>query len=122
MPGLRYADAAAGLEWLGEAFRLTEHLRWTDPATGRVHHAEMRYGDGAFIELSDSSPNAGLLVLVADTDEHFRAHRAEIIDEPSDGLWGGPVLVSRPRGTPVGFRTMGRDVPREEWGATVARG
>ena len=68
MPGLYYEDVAAALEWLGEAFRLNEHLRWTDPDTGEVRHAEMRYGSDAFIEPSRSPANGGVLVIVDDVD------------------------------------------------------
>ena len=70
MPGLYYEDVAAALEWLGEAFRLNEHLRWTDPDTGEVRCAEMRYGSDAFIEPSGSSANGGVRVIVDDVDGH----------------------------------------------------
>jgi len=124
MPGLFYSDVAAALEWLGEAFRLQEHLRWTDPETGKVRHAEMRYGSDAFIELSDSPQNAGLLVIVDDVDEHFanaKARGAEITSEPEDKPWGLRQYGCKdPDGHNWGFGQWIRDVPPEEWGATVA--
>ena len=124
MPGLHYEDVAAALEWLGEAFRLQEHLRWTDPETGRVRHAEMRYGSGAFFELSDGPNNAGLLVIVDDVDEHFanaKARGAEITSEPENKPWGLRQYGCKdPEGHNWGFGQWIRDVRPKEWGAELA--
>jgi uncharacterized glyoxalase superfamily protein PhnB len=123
MPGLYYDDVAAALEWLGEAFRLQEHLRWTDPETGAVRHAEMRYGSDAFIELSDGPHNAGLLVIVDDVDDHYanaQARGAEITSPLEDKPWGLRQYACKDHaGHQWGFGQWIRDVPPEEWGATV---
>jgi len=124
MPGLYYEDVAGALEWLGEAFRLQEHLRWTDPETGKVRHAEMRYGPNAFIELSDGPHNAGLLVIVDDVDDHYanaQAHGAEITEPLEDKPWGLRQYACKdPHGHTWGFGQWIRDVPPQEWGATLA--
>jgi uncharacterized glyoxalase superfamily protein PhnB len=124
MPGLHYEDVAAALEWLGEAFRLREHLRWTDPETGTVRHAEMRYGSGAFIELSDGPENAGVLVIVDDVDahyEHARASGAKITSPLEDKPWGlRQYAATDPERHMWGFAQWIRDVRPEEWGATTA--
>jgi uncharacterized glyoxalase superfamily protein PhnB len=100
MPSLRYEDVGAALTWLGDAFGLEEHLRWTDEH-GIVRHAEMRMGD-AFVELSGGSKDhptpkrlggaSGALVgLVDDVDAHFshtRSRGADIVSEPEDRPWG----------------------------------
>ena len=121
MPGRHYEDVAAALEWLGKAFGLQEVLRWTGPQTGRVHHAEMRFGDNAFVELSDSRENEGLLVIVDDVEAHFanaKAHGAEIVSEPEDKPWGLRQYACRDfAGKNWGFGQWIRDVAPEDWGA-----
>jgi uncharacterized glyoxalase superfamily protein PhnB len=123
MPGVRYTDVDAALGWLARVFGLTEHLRWTDPETRKVRHAEMRYGENAFIELSDGG-EGGLLVIVDDVEAHFRnakAAGAEIVSEPEDKPWGlRHYRVKDLEGNAWEFAQHVRDVPPSEWGAELA--
>jgi uncharacterized glyoxalase superfamily protein PhnB len=123
MPGLKYSDVAAALTWLDEAFGMKEHLRWTDPGSGAVRHAEMRYGDNAFIELTDSH-DSSLIVIVDDVDAHYeraKAAGAEITSAPEDKPWGLRQYACRDlEGHSWGFGQHIRDVAPSEWGAQLA--
>jgi uncharacterized glyoxalase superfamily protein PhnB len=123
MPGLRYDDLGAALEWLHETFGIHEHLRWVEPETGKVRHAEMRAGDDGYIELSDN-PENGILVFVDDVDAHFeraRAAGAKIESEPADQPWGLRQYTARDlEGNLWGFAMHVRDVGPSQWGAQLA--
>jgi uncharacterized glyoxalase superfamily protein PhnB len=133
MPSLRYEDVGAALDWLQRAFGLSEHLRWVGE-DGLVRHAEVRL-EGAFVELSAGpegyrnpkhlgQPTHALVVLVDDVDRHFehaRAAGALIVTEPEDKPWGlRQYTAEDPEGHPWEFSQFLRDVPPEEWGATLA--
>lgn len=123
MPGVRFDDVGAAIAWLGEAFGIEEHLRWVDPGTGTVHHAEVRAGADGYIELSDRH-EGGILVFVDDVDAHFaraRAAGAKIESEPTDRPWGLRQYTARDlEGHTWGFAQHVRDVPPSEWGARLA--
>lgn len=133
MPSLRYEDVGAALDWLQRAFGLTEHLRWVGE-DGVVRHAEMRV-EGAFVELSAGpegyqnpkrlgQPTHALVVLVDDVDGHFehaRAAGAVIVAEPQDRPWGlRQYTAEDPEGHRWEFSQFLRDVPPQDWGATLA--
>jgi uncharacterized glyoxalase superfamily protein PhnB len=124
MPGRNYSDVDAALRWLADAFGFTEVLRWNDPESGLPRHCEMRYGDNAFIEVSDGTHDEGLLVIVDDVDAHYanaKAKGAEIVTEPADRPWGLRQYSCRDiEGKTWGFGQWLRDVAPEEWGATVS--
>ena len=85
-PGLRYHDPAAAIDWLVQAFGLTEHFvaRAED---GTIQHAELAWGDG-FVMLgavSDGSdgrlplpPGPGHLYLVVAPDEIDAHHERAV--------------------------------------------
>ncbi|HMI29411.1 MAG TPA: hypothetical protein VK490_06855, partial [Gaiellaceae bacterium] len=55
-PTLTYDDAAAALDFLGEAFSAERHALYTGDG-GAVRHAELRFGNG-LVMLGSSSPEA----------------------------------------------------------------
>jgi uncharacterized glyoxalase superfamily protein PhnB len=48
-----YRDAPAALDWLARAFGLETTMRYDDPETGTLIHAEARLGDAAIIVFGD---------------------------------------------------------------------
>jgi uncharacterized glyoxalase superfamily protein PhnB len=114
VPMISYHDAAAALEWLGEAFGFRERNRIAMP-DGSIGHAEMQVGDDGLIMLAEPSPHYqgparhaevcetsrrwlelpyvidGVHVGVDDVDAHFaRALQAgaTILSEPEDSGYG----------------------------------
>jgi uncharacterized glyoxalase superfamily protein PhnB len=89
-PALRYRDADAALAWLTGAFGTEEREVYRD-AAGRIHHAELRLGDGLFMLgsyeedgfLGGSLPDPrastiSVYIAVGDPDAiHARATRAD---------------------------------------------
>ncbi len=131
-PYLLYEDVDAALEFLGKAFGFEEVLRYTG-AEGYVNHAEMRLGDGK-IYLGDpgeqyrnpkdlGQETVGIYVLVDDVDGHFeraKAAGAEIKEEPTDQEYGERRYTAcDAEGHVWFFGQPTREVPPEEWGATV---
>ena len=99
-PYLNYEDTGAMMEWLAEAFGMTERhaLRGTD---GRVIHAEMALEDSVVMMGSPGgkfrSPRRlgqitqSLYVYIDDVDAHCaraRAAGAEIVEEPAEQGYG----------------------------------
>ncbi len=130
-PYLLYADVAAAIDWLTEAFGFEEQLRFTGD-DGRVSHAEMILGDGVIML---GSPGAdfqgpdrldGVTVLVhvevPDVDAHYEravAGGARIVEPPSDQPYGDRRYDAKdPEGHLWSFATRVRDVAPSEWGAT----
>ena len=96
VPMLAYEDAAAAIDWLERAFGFRENPdeRYTEE-DGRVTHAELDAGDGSVIYVANPTPDYvaprrhreeceaaarwssvpwvvdGVLVEVADVDDHF---------------------------------------------------
>lgn len=133
MPSLRYDDVGRALTWLGDAFGLTEYLRWSSP-DGVVQHAEMRIGDG-FIELASAteeqpSPrslgrvSSALVVLVDDVDEHYEravTAGATVLAPLEDKPWGlRQYTVLDQEGHRWEFSQQVRRVAPNEWGAELA--
>ncbi|WP_431210876.1 VOC family protein [Puia sp. P3] len=94
IPMLAYENGVAAMEWLCEVFGFTEKLRWLDDG-GRLSHGEIVMGDQVIMLASPTpgyqspkrlrqeyAPAArwyqvpyiinGVLVYVADVEEHFR--------------------------------------------------
>jgi uncharacterized glyoxalase superfamily protein PhnB len=133
-PYLLYEDVAAALEWLNRAFGFEETLRFTGE-DGYVNHAEAWLGDAA-IYLGDpgdqyknpkrlGQETVGLYVLVADVDAHYdhaKAAGAEILEEPTDQVYGDRRYSARDlEGHHWYFAQQIRQPAPEEWGATVSR-
>lgn len=59
-PYLTCRDAASAIDFYGRAFDAREVFRLTDPADGRVGHAELRIG-AARVMLADEYPDFGAL-------------------------------------------------------------
>jgi uncharacterized glyoxalase superfamily protein PhnB len=110
IPMISYEDGVAALEWLARAFGFRETARMQGP-DGRLAHGEMKAGEG-LIMLASPTPDYqspkrhretceqarkwsavpwiidGVLVTVADLDDHFRrakAAGARILSEIEEG-------------------------------------
>ncbi len=46
IPGMRYHDAPAAIEWLCSAFGFEKHLVVPGEEKGEIAHAQLRYGNG----------------------------------------------------------------------------
>lgn len=107
IPGLRYRDALAAIEWLCNAFGFEKHAVHAD--NGIVHHAQLTFGNGMIMlssvdktrawaqrlaqpdEISGRETQAPC-VIVADADAHFaraKAAGAVIIDPLEEKDYGG---------------------------------
>jgi uncharacterized glyoxalase superfamily protein PhnB len=108
IPALRYADAAAAVRWLGEAFGFTEHAVHRDDA-GAVVHAELTWTTGmVMLGPGGGQPmgavSTGVYLLVDDID----AHRERAVAAGADA---DPILD-----TDYGSREYGvRDLEGNSW-------
>lgn len=103
IPYLSYADAAAALTWLAEAFGLERSQAFEGP-DGKIVHAEIGMGSGVVMVGTGKSPGAGapeldpvsprqhgIYVVVDDVDAHHaRASGAgaRIVFPPEDTEFG----------------------------------
>src|SRR3954465_4492313 len=55
-PGICMRDAAKAIEFYKKAFGATEVMKFIDPASGKVAHAEMKIADRALFMLSEQYP------------------------------------------------------------------
>jgi uncharacterized glyoxalase superfamily protein PhnB len=114
IPGLRYRDAPAAIEFLCKAFGFEKHLVVPD-GTNRVAHAQLVLGRDMIMLGSDPhegeygqwvqppvSPDAvttmGLYIVVGDCDAHCKRARtagARIVMEPRDEAYGGRDYTAR---------------------------
>ncbi|MEA2333454.1 MAG: hypothetical protein QOH58_3592 [Thermoleophilaceae bacterium] len=116
-PVLKYEDAHAAIDFLERAFGF-ERLRVYEGETGRVVHAELRFGDAVAMlgSAGEGDPvfNQGVgrttvYVVVEDPDEiHRRAAEAgaEIVLPPTDQDYGSRDFAARdPEGNVWSFGT-----------------
>ena len=105
-PYLFYDDVARAIGFLREAFGLRERFVDRDEKSGRVHHAQLAYGNGVVMlgatgthegYRARKSPialgglNGGVYLVVDDVDAHARSAQAagaKILMAPSDMPWG----------------------------------
>jgi uncharacterized glyoxalase superfamily protein PhnB len=57
---LRMKDAAKAIDFYQRAFGATEKFRLCEPGSGRVGHAELEFGAGGTLMLSDEFPEFGI--------------------------------------------------------------
>ncbi len=106
IPGFRYADAPAMLDWLCSVFGFQRHLVVED-GKGGIKHAELTLDDGMIMLGSVRDDTFGTMqstaqalggnsqspyLVVADVDAvatRARAADAEIVREPQDEGYGG---------------------------------
>ena len=99
-PALHYRDPDAALDWLKHAFGFEEKAVYRGD-DGRIHHAELRLGDGLVmfggIPAGTPAPKAGeqppvtIYVAVTDADgnhQNARAAGAEIVRALADQPYG----------------------------------
>jgi uncharacterized glyoxalase superfamily protein PhnB len=98
-PALHYRDPEAALEWLKHAFGFEEKAVYRGD-DGRIHHAELRLGDGLVMfggvpadaaSADGHQPPVTIYAVVSDPDAHHeraRAAGAEIVREPADQPYG----------------------------------
>jgi uncharacterized glyoxalase superfamily protein PhnB len=107
IPGLRYKDAHAAIDWLERAFGFQRHAVYANGGT--VDHAELRYGQGMVMlgSVRQEGPHAqvsatpaeaggrvtsGLYVVVPDCDPVWNSAReagAEVVMELQTMDYGG---------------------------------
>ena len=112
IPGLRYVDAPAAIEWLCAAFGFEKHLV-VPGDNGKIAHAQLIFRnsmimlgsvrDGEYDNLMIQPTDAGAVtqapyVIVDDVDAHCARARtagAEIVMEPADQDYGGRLYSCR---------------------------
>ena len=108
IPGMRYRNALAAIDWLCNAFGFEKHAVYADDK-GTVHHAQLTYGNGMVMlgsvdhgsewgkrivqpdEIGMRETQAPC-VIVSDADAHYaraKAAGAQIVDEPASPDYGG---------------------------------
>jgi uncharacterized glyoxalase superfamily protein PhnB len=106
-PTLRYRDALAAIDWLGETFGFERQLV-VPGEDGRVAHAELRLGDGVVMlgSVSDGSDGrlaqpegtTGVYVALDDVDALFvraRAAGAQMVREKQETDYGSTEFTAR---------------------------
>ncbi|NJO11627.1 MAG: glyoxalase [Leptolyngbyaceae cyanobacterium SL_1_1] len=107
IPTLRYRDAAAAVEWLGQAFGFEKHLV-VPGSDGTITHAQLVFGNGMIMVGTAHKDEFGRLqqppsqvdavvtqspyILVEDVDQHYQraiAAGAKIVLEIQDQDYGG---------------------------------
>ncbi len=112
IPGLRYDDAFAAIDWLCAAFGFERHLVVPDDAGG-VAHAQLTLGDAMIMlgsthesdydSLLKQPREAGAVtqspyVVIADVDAHYERARnagAEIVMALEEQHYGGKLYSAR---------------------------
>ena len=112
IPGMRYEDAPAAIDWLCDAFGFERHLVVPGEA-GSIAHAQLRLGEGMimlgsrvqseFDDLVRQPREAGGVtmspyIVVPEIDAHYqraRAAGAEIVMEIADQPYGGRLYSAR---------------------------
>jgi uncharacterized glyoxalase superfamily protein PhnB len=113
IPGLRYRDAHAAIDWLCKAFGFEKHAVYED-ANGRVLHAQLVYGHGMLM-LGEAGPEGFgrhmlqpdevqgretqcAYVTVSDCRAHYeraKAAGAQIVEEYAEKDYGGAGYACR---------------------------
>jgi uncharacterized glyoxalase superfamily protein PhnB len=98
-PALHYRDPEAALDWLKRAFGFEEKAVYRGE-DGRIHHAELRLGDGLImfggipadgVSSGGAQPAVTIYAVVSDPDGHCEratAAGAEIVRELTDQPYG----------------------------------
>lgn len=113
IPGLRYTNAAAAIDWLCRAFGFEKHLV-VPGENGTIAHAQLTFGHGMIMLGSARGDDYGRLikqpadvdgaetqapyVIVDDVDAHWeraKAAGASIVLEPEDQPYGGRLYSCR---------------------------
>lgn len=126
IPMLAYEDGVAAIQWLCDVFGFTEKMRWLDDS-GRLTHGEIAIGDQVIMLASPTpdyqSPRRlrkeyaaaarwynvpyiinGVLVYVADIEQHFRMASDKGAAILSGLEYGGP-----------GTRYRAEDLEGQRW-------
>lgn len=126
-PYLLYEDLAGTIDWLKNAFGLTERMRIPGP-DGTTNHAEMALADGVIMmgqpggdyqnPTHSGHVSNQVYVYVDDADAHYataKAAGATILEEPNDTFYGDRRYGAEDNeGHHWYFATHVRDVPPEE--------
>ena len=113
IPGMRYKDAPAAIDWLCRAFGFSPHLVVPDDRGG-IAHAQLTLGSGMIMLGSVRPPEEydGLVktpeevgfntqapyIVIGEIDEHYRravSVGAEIVYEIADQDYGGRLYTAR---------------------------
>lgn len=110
IPGMRYRDAHAAMDWLCEVLGFTRHLVVPD-GNGGVAHAELTLGNGMIMLGSHRDADDGVIaptpdgpltqnayIVVSDIEaayEHVKAAGANIVYELEEQSYGGSLFSVR---------------------------
>ena len=113
IPGMRYRDAPAAIDWLCRAFGFSPHLVVPDDRGG-IAHAQLTLGNGMIMLGSVRLPEEydGLVktpeevgvntqapyIIIEEIDEHYRqavSAGAEIVYDIADQDYGGRLYTAR---------------------------
>ena len=114
-PTLSYDDAQAAADFLSSAFGAERHAVYTDD-TGRIHHAEFRFGNGMVMFGSSRDDihatrgaGGGIYIVIDDPDKHCARAReagAKIVRDLHDTDYGSREYGARdPEGNMWHFGT-----------------
>ena len=133
IPGMRYRDAPAAIEWLCEAFGFSPHLVVLDDRGG-IAHAQLTLGNGMIMlgSVRESEGYDGLVktpeeagtntqapyIVIEEIDGHYRQAKqagAEIVYEIADQDYGGRLYTARdPEGYLWNFGSYDPYNPRKQ--------
>ena len=114
IPGLRYRDAPAAIDWLCRAFGFEKHAVYANP-DGSIAHAQLTFGNGMVMlgSVNKDAPYGGLVrqpeevgnvetqapcLIVSDCDGIYataKAAGAEFVMEIADMSYGGRAFACR---------------------------
>ena len=131
-PTLSYDDAQAAIDFLVEAFGAERHAVYGGD-DGKIHHAELRFGNGIVMlgsssaEMPATAGGAGIYIVIEDPDAHCgraRAAGAEIARDLHDEPYGSREYSAKdPEGNSWHFGTyqpFAYDHAAEQANATAA--
>jgi uncharacterized glyoxalase superfamily protein PhnB len=128
IPVLIYPDVREAVAWLSAAFGFVERVQ-----IGKDHRSQMSVGEGGAVIIGDVRydrvpPRPGeathsVMVRVDDLHGHCeraRAHGAQILDEPTDHVYGErQYTAADPAGHHWTFSETLEDVHPESWGGIL---
>jgi uncharacterized glyoxalase superfamily protein PhnB len=86
IPGMRYRDAPAAIEWLCRAFGFEKQLVVPGESEGEIAHAQLRYGNG-MIMLGTAGTHGGgfdeLMATPAETGGRATQSAYVIVEDPA---------------------------------------
>jgi uncharacterized glyoxalase superfamily protein PhnB len=113
-PYLRVVGAADAITFYKRVFGATERFRLVDPGDGRVGHAELDFGGGHLVMVSDAYPELGILAGPGGIGLHLHVDDADAVI--AGAVAAGATLLRAPQDQFYGERSGSvRDPFGHEW-------